>query len=182
MNRSLVLSILSDDKPGVVETLARTVADHEGNWLESSMSHLAGKFAGILQVSVPAERLPALREALAALQSQRGIAVIVAESLDTPSEQTMQLLHFSLIGNDRPGIVRELAQAFASHQINLDELQTHCSSMPWSGDPMFAAEGIISLPETVDLDRLMDDLNDIADELGVDIELGEVEDDEEDNE
>lgn len=178
MNRSLVLSILSDDKPGVVGTLARTIADHQGNWLESRLSHLAGKFAGILQVSVPADHLPALRQALSELQNQRGIEVIVAETLDGPGDQPLQMLQFSLIGNDRPGIVRELAQAFASHQINLDELQTHCSSMPWSGDPMFAAEGIISLPETVDLDRLMDDLNDIADELGVDIELGEVEEDE----
>lgn len=181
MNRSLVLSILSDDKPGVVEALARTIAEHQGNWLESSMSHLAGKFAGILQVSVPADHMPALRQALTGLQSHRGIEVIVAETLDTANDQPMQMLHFSLIGNDRPGIVRELAQAFASHQINLDELQTHCSSMPWSGDPMFAAEGIISLPETVDLERLMDDLNDIADELGVDIELGEVEEEDDSN-
>lgn len=175
MNRSLVLSILSDDQPGVVETLARTIAAHQGNWLESSMSHLAGKFAGILQISVPADHLPALRQALSELQSQRGIEVIAAETLDASGDQPLQMLHFALMGNDRPGIVRELAQAFTSHHINLQELETHCTSMPWSGDPMFTAEGVISLPETVDLERLMDELNDIADELGVDIELGEVE-------
>lgn len=176
MNRSLVLSILSDDKPGVVEALASTIATHQGNWLESRMSHLAGKFAGILQISVPADQLPALRQALSELQAQRGIEVVASETLEAETGEPLQNLHFNLMGNDRPGIIRELSQAFASHQINLDDLQTHCTSMPWSGDPMFTAEGIISLPANVDMDRLMDQLNDISDELGVDIELGEPED------
>ena len=52
MNTYLVLTVIADDKPGLVETLAEVIADHKGNWLESSMSQLAGKFAGILRVSV----------------------------------------------------------------------------------------------------------------------------------
>ncbi|GAB3100564.1 cellulose-binding protein [Aestuariicella hydrocarbonica] len=176
MNRSLVLSILSDDKPGVVEILAKTIANHQGNWLESRLSHLAGKFAGILQVSVPEDQLPALKESLAALQDQKGIEVVSAETTEGVSDTKLQLLHFNLMGNDRPGIIRELSQAFASHQINLDDLQTQCTSMPWSGDPMFTAQGLISLPANVDMDRLTDQLNDISDELGVDIELGAAED------
>ncbi|MGB4246421.1 MAG: ACT domain-containing protein, partial [Pseudohongiellaceae bacterium] len=45
----LVLTIIGDDKPGLVELLSETIARHSGNWLESNMSHLAGKFAGILR-------------------------------------------------------------------------------------------------------------------------------------
>ena len=56
MNRSLVLSILSEDKPGIVETLAATISNSGGSWQESRMTHLAGKFAGILQVNVNEER------------------------------------------------------------------------------------------------------------------------------
>ncbi len=178
MNRTLVLSILSDDKPGVVEALAKTITQHQGNWMESRLSHLAGKFAGILQVSVPEDKLELLKADLLDLQAQRGIQMVSAEAIAQPADddKDIQTLHFTLMGNDRTGIVRELSQAFASHDINLDDLQTQCTSMPWSGDPMFTAHGIISLPSEVDLDRLMDRLNDISDELGVDIELGEAED------
>ena len=52
MNHYLTLTIISDDRPGVIEKVATIVASHGGNWLESNMSRLAGKFAGILLVNV----------------------------------------------------------------------------------------------------------------------------------
>ena len=52
MTTYLVLTAIGEDKPGLVESLARIISDNSGNWLESSMSQLAGKFAGILRVSV----------------------------------------------------------------------------------------------------------------------------------
>lgn len=176
MNQILVLSILSDDKPGVVEALANIVSKHDGNWLESRMSHLAGKFAGILQVQVPDSQSPSLQNALSALKASHGIEVVASVASASDIEEDIKTLQFSLMGNDRPGIIRELSQAFASHHINLDELQTNCTSMPWSGDPMFTAHGLLHIPTQVDVDDLSEQLDEIADELGVDIELGEVED------
>ena len=52
MTTYLVLTAIGDDKPGLVESLAQTIASNAGNWLESNMSQLAGKFAGVLRVSV----------------------------------------------------------------------------------------------------------------------------------
>lgn len=173
MNTYLVLTIISDDKPGVVETLSQTIAEHHGNWLESRLTHLAGKFAGILRVNVDQANQAPLQAALLALDSQ-GIQVVVTQAEDnqTGSDQTStQAKRFSLVGADRQGIVKEIAQAFSSHSINVDELDTSCSSMPWSGEPMFTAQGLLSIPANVDVDELSDQLDEIADELGVDIEL-----------
>ncbi len=50
----LVLTVIGDDRPGLVGELSAAISSHQGNWLESSMSHLAGKFAGIVKVAVPA--------------------------------------------------------------------------------------------------------------------------------
>ena len=60
MRRSLVLTVIGDDKPGIVEQLADQVLAAGGNWEESRMARLAGKFAGILRVSVDADRAEAL--------------------------------------------------------------------------------------------------------------------------
>lgn len=169
MQTQLVLTIISDDKPGVVELLAQTIAQHQGNWLESRMAHLAGKFAGILQVAVASEEQAALREALTSLANQ-GLKIIVESALDNP-KPIGKVFQFSVVGNDRPGIVREIAQAFAGRNINMGELETSCSSMPWSGDPMFEATGIIEVPNAVDIDELYDQLDTIAEELAVDIRL-----------
>ena len=56
MTTHLVLTVIADDKPGLVESLSQIIASNSGNWLESSMSQLAGKFAGILRVSVDDDR------------------------------------------------------------------------------------------------------------------------------
>ena len=65
----LVMTIISPDRTGLVESIARVVAEHGGNWLESRMCRLGGEFAGILRVEVPAANKPALLEALQKLQA-----------------------------------------------------------------------------------------------------------------
>ena len=57
----LILTVIGDDRPGLVGELSAAISAHQGNWLESSMSHLAGKFAGIVKVAVATERADALR-------------------------------------------------------------------------------------------------------------------------
>ena len=52
MKSYLIVSLIADDKPGLIEDLAVVVSKYSGNWLESNMSQLAGKFAGIVRVSV----------------------------------------------------------------------------------------------------------------------------------
>ncbi|MBU2886800.1 cellulose-binding protein [Gilvimarinus agarilyticus] len=169
MNQILVLTVISADRPGVVQQLAKTIHDNQGNWLESRMSHLAGQFAGILQVAVPEEHCESLLTALTALSGQ-GLRV-VAEKASSPGEDKPKALAFSVVGPDRSGIVYEVSQAFASRGISVDELETDTSSMPWSGEPMFEATGVIHLPKGVNMDELYDQLDAIADELAVDIRL-----------
>lgn len=169
MNTQLVLTVLSDDRPGVVEQLAQTISQHHGNWLESRMAQLAGKFAGILQVAVAQEHRQQLQAALNDLNS-KGFKIVVDTAVNTTKPEYREF-SFSVVGNDRPGIVREIAQAFAARHINMGELETACSSMPWSGEPLFEATGVIEVPKAVDMNELYDYLDKIADDLAVDIRL-----------
>ncbi|WP_339900236.1 ACT domain-containing protein [uncultured Gilvimarinus sp.] len=169
MNQHLVLTVISADRPGVVQLLAKTIHAHHGSWLESRMAHLAGKFAGILQVAVPDENHSDLLAALKALSSE-GLQV-VAELADSNSVSSDNHFSFSVVGPDRTGIVAEIAEAFAGRGISVEELETDCSSMPWSGEPMFEATGFIRVPAEVDMDDLYDQLDVIADELAVDIRI-----------
>jgi len=66
------------DRPGLVQTLVQTlaqvIADHLGNWIDSSMARLGGEFAGILRVDVSERTVASFEKSLAAL-AERGIAV-----------------------------------------------------------------------------------------------------------
>lgn len=170
----LVLSIISDDQPGIVESLAQTVSDYGGNWQESHMTQLAGKFAGILRISVEAEKVEALRQALNALDTT-GFKIMVENACCIDPAINCISYSFAIIGADRQGIVRELAHAFSCRDINMEQLSTDCSSAPWSGEPLFKASGTLQVPEVVNTDALYDHLDAIADELGIDITLEEME-------
>jgi glycine cleavage system regulatory protein len=171
MRTSLVLTVIGDDKPGIVEQISDCVAAAGANWEESSMARLAGKFAGLLRVSVPSERAAGLAADLRAL-SASGLAVVV-EGSHLPEPAPSQHLHLSVVGNDRPGIVRDLARTLAGHQVNIEELDTSVSSAPMSGEPLFRADASLRVPAGVTVDQLRQVLEALAGELMVDLTVGE---------
>ncbi|HRP97915.1 MAG TPA: ACT domain-containing protein, partial [Rhodocyclaceae bacterium] len=71
MAQFLVLTVIGDDRPGLVEEISTLLTEHGASWLDSSMARLAGKFAGVLTVSVPEANEAALRDALGTLRSLR---------------------------------------------------------------------------------------------------------------
>src|SRR4029453_6131175 len=106
---SLVLTVLGSDRPGLVESLARTVAEHGGNWIESRMARLAGHFAGILRVAGVAAKAGAVGAALRALSDAGRESIVPPDATAAPASSA-PLVQLDLVGQDRPGIVREISR------------------------------------------------------------------------
>src|SRR4029077_11044489 len=104
MQIPLVMAIISPDRTGLVELVARIVARHGGNWLESRMCRLGGEFAGILRVELPGDRQAALEQELKALAGQ-GLTVLVSAGTPDAHAATGKFALLELVGQDRPGIV-----------------------------------------------------------------------------
>ena len=102
---SFILTVIGIDRPGLVRTLADTVAASGGSWLESRMARLAGQFAGIVRVEAP-DSLLAKLESLAAEGLQ-----ITAERAGPAAATQGETLVLEGVGNDRPGLVRDDAAA-----------------------------------------------------------------------
>jgi glycine cleavage system regulatory protein len=168
----MVFTFVGADQPGLLEKLSQTVAAHGGNWLESRMSELAGQFAGIVKVEVGKEQTQALRAALLGL-SVHHLSVVVADARGEESKVGFRQLRLRMVGNDRPGIVREVSHALASRGISVSEMDTSVHSAPMSGDLLFEAAAQIQVPQTLDLDELNTQLDAIADALTVQIDLEE---------
>ena len=166
----LVLTVLSEDRPGLVESLSQAIAAHGGNWLESRMSRLAGKFAGILRASVLESEREALTATLHQLESQ-GLRLLIEWSAHDEPAQAYQILKLDLIGNDRMGIIHDISQSLAMHGVNIDELNTDYLSAPMSGEMLFKATARIRVPLEVAVADLQTRLEHIAHDLMVDITL-----------
>jgi glycine cleavage system regulatory protein len=163
----LIMTILGGDRPGLVRSLADTVAKHGGNWLESRMARLAGQFAGIVRIECPAA---AVDELLRELQKPGipGLTVQAVRELagEAPARRTLGV---EVVGNDRPGIVRELTAAIAGAGGNVEELTTGLESAPMSGHPMFRAKGVVSIPENAETSALTAAIESLGGDLTVDI-------------
>ncbi len=174
MATSLVLTVIGEDKPGLVELLSSTVTTHDGNWLESRMSRMAGKFAGIVRVEIPESSVAAFTAALASLAA-RGLKVTAEPTATATATATAAVSHPALrlevIGTDHPGIVRDIARALSGRNVNVEELSTECTSAPMSGEPLFRATARLRLPEGVSVEQVRRDLEQVAHSLMVDVTL-----------
>ena len=169
MQTYLVMTVLGSDRPGLVSSLAATVAAHGGNWLESRMARLAGQFAGIVRIECPAAGADAL---LAALQAPGATGLTVVAAREAVAEQAARrTLVVDVVGNDRPGIVRELSAAVASAGGNIEELTTGLESAPMSGHPMFRAHGVVSIPEDTETEVLIAAIECLGGDLTVDLSV-----------
>jgi len=167
------MTVIGQDRPGLVETVAALVAEHGGNWLESRMSRLGGQFAGILRVEVPNENEPPLVAALKKLESQ-GLTVVVHTDQPKPLPTAARQSELDIVGQDRPGIVREISRALAGFGVNVEELETECASAAMSGETLFKAHARLSIPESCDTAQIRKQLERIAADLIVEISLAEL--------
>lgn len=173
-DQHLVLTAIGDDRPGLVEELATTIAAHGGNWLESSMAQLSGKFAGIVNVAVAAEKIESLQEALGKLSGLKVGAELAAENSALAGRSVMTRLTLNLVGHDRIGIVREVSQVLARHAVNVEELETRTSSAPMSAEILFHCEAKLTAAPDFNARELKSALEKLSDDLMVDISLGEI--------
>lgn len=166
----LVLTVTAEDRPGLVSQLSQVVAEHGGSWTTSSMAHLAGTFAGVVLVSVPAANVDPVEQALKALADD-GITVAVRETQpETPLSGEDVELH--LVGQDRPGIVAQISSALADAGVGIEEMQSLTSEAPMTGEMLFEVNARLVVPDGT-RDRVQEQLEAIADELMVDLDLAE---------
>ena len=168
MQASLVITILGPDRPGLVGSLSKTLNQFQGSWSESRMSHLAGKFAGILLVSLPVNQIDELTAALNQLQSQSlkiQIERVYEDEVKTPEK----IINIELLGQDRPGIIHDITRQLATLNVNIEELESNIKEASMSGEILFSAELKLGLPAGVTAKAVQETLEEMSDQFMVDV-------------
>lgn len=171
MRCSVVLGVMSEDRPGIIESLSSLITAHGGEWTDSKMVTMAGKFAGILLVEIPCREQQTFTDALQALEVE-GLKVVI-EKIQQHGEPVLREFRLEMVGQDRSGIVRDITHLLANYDINLEAWESRIESASMSGETLFIASAVVHVPDTVDLALLQDDFEELANELMVDIKLSE---------
>ena len=162
--KQLVLTVVGEDQSGLVEKVANIVMNHQGSWLTSNLSHLAGYFAGIVQIEVPDEQVNPLKQQLDAIEH------VTVKEQTVSNKSGGEQLNFVITGNDRPGIVHELSSIIKHKGANIIQFTSKQQSAPNWGVPLFNAIATVELPEHMSKDVVIEALESLANDLIVDIE------------
>lgn len=168
MRTTLLLTAIGTDRTGLVESLAQRIAATGANWEESRLARLAGQFAGIVLVTVDAERADQL---IASLRELAASGLQVSSQTVTPpaTAPAGQRVRLHITGADRPGIVRDVSRILAERDVNVEELESSISSAPMSAEAMFVARARLLVPPTLSLPSLRSALEVLGNELMVDL-------------
>lgn len=166
---TLILSVIGSDRPGLTQALAGAVLSAGGNWLESHLSQLGGLYVGSVLVELEADRVEALREAVSAVDAE-GLEVRIAPTIEGASAEG-DLVRFSLVGGDRPGIVHQVTGVLTGINANIEAFETHLSVEPHSGAPLFHMDARLRLPPSLKAEAVQTALEEISGEIMVDISL-----------
>ncbi len=171
MQSSFIVTFIGDDRPGLVEQLSSAIERCGGNWQESRLSQLGGKFAGLVLVTLAEDAGDTLEQALKGLASN-GISVRVTPASVAAAPAAGQRITLAVLGPDRPGIVREISRALAAEKVNVIDMESEVSSAPMSGEPLFRAEILAEIPQGASQEALTDALDGIAEQMTLEIDLG----------
>lgn len=165
MQTSLVLTLLSADRTGIVDSVSSIVSKHGGSWQESHMARLAGQFAGIVRINCPTEVVPSLENDLSSLTSE-GLTITVAQDKSEAATE-MTRYHLDVLGNDRPGILAEVSRALREQGANIIEIETRLEPAPESGHGIFRTLATVTLPGNADPQALSEALESLSPDLQV---------------
>ncbi len=169
MKTSFILTLIGPDRPGLVSAVAARARAAGGNWLESRMTQLAGQFAGVVLLEAEADAAEGLEAALRELERE-GLQIHVQRGSEQPSPVAHHVM-LDLVGHDHPGIVQDITAVLSRHGVSVETLDTACEPASMTGEPMFHARARLGVPHGLDLNTLQDDLEALANELMVDLEL-----------
>jgi glycine cleavage system transcriptional repressor len=167
---SLAITVVGHDRPGIIARTAEVLSAYRMNLEDSSMTLLRGHFAMTLICAgdaAPAEVEQALVAAL-----DPSLAVTVRAVPDEHSPTLVGSTHLVTVhGADRLGIVARLAGTIAEVGGNITDLTTRLAGS------LYVLVAEVDLPPAADAAALQTALTAAGRELGVDVTVRRVEND-----
>ena len=164
-----VLSVMSDDHPGIVAGVSSVVGRLGGNILSCSQTVLDGYFTFIMVVDLPGTMEPADLACDVRSSPELGANYQVIaryyeqhQQAAVPSDNVFIITAF---GRDRPGIVGEFSRYLAGHDINITDLYGGRKGED------FVLIGQLTIPSNVNIRSIQSDLESAGKECGFTVKV-----------
>ena len=170
-----VMSVMSDDHPGIVAAVGNAVSALGGNIDACSQTVLSGYFTLIMIVSFPEQVAPeALAEDVRRADAASECQVLARpyQPHETGGERQAEQFVITAFGPDKPGVLLRFSQYLAGKDINIIDLygDRKAPRDPGRGED-FVLISQVQIPPHWDIAMLQADLEHIGQEEGFTVRL-----------
>ncbi len=167
----LVLSIITQDRPGVVKEISEIVAQSGCNIEDSRMMVLGGSFAILMMVGGSDVQISELESRELELTDKLSSLVQMHKTENRDQADTGIPYVIEVVALDHQGIVRELSDFVAARNINIEALNTETYAAPHTGSTMFRLEMSVNVPVEVRLSHFKEALVEHCDQKNLDVTI-----------
>jgi len=169
VKKSLVISLITQDRQGIVKELSEVVHDYDCNIDDSRMMVMQGVFAILMMVSGNTNKINKLKAQEMQLSDALGSLVQMQITKENNTLNHGKPYYIEVVALDHQGIVKELSDFVSSHSINIETLNTETYSAPYTGSTMFRLEMSVNIPSNIQIAKFKNDLIDHCDEKNLDV-------------
>lgn len=168
MSQLIVISAIGTDRTGVVQDLTKVILACGGNIEQSRMTTLGSEFAMLLLVSGNWHTLSRLEQGLEKLCEAGDLSFSIKKTEEKPIEDDRMPYAVDVVALDQQGIVFNLANFFASRDIEIADVSTGSYAAAHTGAPMYSVQMTVNVPSTQYVAQLRDEFYDLCDEMNLD--------------
>ncbi|MCH7821791.1 MAG: glycine cleavage system protein R [Proteobacteria bacterium] len=168
MSQLIVLSAVGTDRTGVVQDITKVILSCGGNIEESRMTTLGTEFAMLMLVSGNWHTLTRLEKELEKLSDEDNLTVAIRKTGEQGPKEDRMPYAVDVYSLDQQGIVFNLANFFASRDIEIADVATRRYAAAHTGAPMFSVQMAVNVPATVHIAQLRDEFLELCDRLNLD--------------
>ena len=167
MSQLIVISAVGPDRTGVVQDISEDILNCDGNIEESRMATLGSDFAMLLLVSGNWHTLNRLEKGLEKLR-ESGLTYTIRKTEERRIKEDRMPYAVDVVSLDHQGIVYNLANFFASHNIEIADVATRSYAAAHTGAPMFAVQMSVNVPSSIHIAQLREEFLELSDRLNLD--------------
>jgi glycine cleavage system transcriptional repressor len=171
MVHRVVLTAIGDDRPGLVDEVARFIAERGGNLEDSRMLNLHGQFAMMLLVAGDEHVVERLGADLGRLMSETRVHAQLTAADRGGGVTDAVPYRLTTSAMDHPGLVQSVAHVLHEIGVNIESVETTLRPAPVTGAPLFEMEMVLAVPASTRVAELRRRLGDECDELNLDWQL-----------
>ena len=168
MKQFLVMSVLAEDRPGILHDIARAVKDCGCNVVESHMTVLGGEFTMLLLVSGNWNTITKLEGQLPKLEKRLSLTLSARRTTEREPRHNLVPYAIDAVCLDQPGIILNLANFFTERNIGIADLVTRGYPAAHTGAPMFSVQMAVNIPANLHIGSLREEFMDFCDRLNLD--------------